>query len=433
MKDREIFSRRRFLAFCASTLFWLEWGSWPQLASAAKAGESGLLHPVKKSRGKLQVDALRQLITADSSQSRFLMCQSDRLYAGMYVEYRLPGAADAWRAEVSYDYFTDRDFSCYFYQTMLRGLQPKLTYEYRFFCDGYATEWKTLQTAGSGAFKALLFPDSQCVDYGCWGNLAQAAFRRNPDAGFFVNLGDLVDNGEAPWQWDAWLDGAAGIIDRIPLAAVMGNHEAYSLEWQYCLPKLFLHMFSFPDNQSQRFPGYYYSFDYGAVHFIVLNTQFEEIDGLQPGLEKEQLLWLEADRKKSRKKWNIVLMHRDIFTYEPDPKTGKYGGFSDIGKLFMPVFDSMEIDLVLTGHLHTYRNRGHIYNFAPAKKGPVYIVSGVAGDVRYPDIWIDPAFDHVVAPQPETDNYMTLEVDEHRLLIRSFLPDGREIARMELT
>ena len=36
-------------------------------------------------------------------------------------------------------------------------------------------------------------------------------------------------------------------------------------------------------------------------------------------------------------------------------------------------------------------------------------------------------------PQPETDNYMTLEADEHRLLIRSFLPAGREIDRMQLT
>ena len=47
--------------------------------------------------------------------------------------------------------------------------------------------------------------------------------------------------------------------------------------------------------------------------------------------------------------------------------------------------------------------------------------------VRYPGLWIDHALDEKVAPQPETDNYLTLEADKNRLVIKCFLPDGQEI------
>ena len=54
-------------------------------------------------------------------------------------------------------------------------------------------------------------------------------------------------------------------------------------------------------------------------------------------------------------------------------------------------------------HLHTYRNRGHIRNFQRNEKGPLYILTGVAGNVRYPGLWVDHALDQKVTPQPERE------------------------------
>ena len=61
------------------------------------------------------------------------------------------------------------------------------------------------------------------------------------------------------------------------------------------------------------------------------------------------------------------------------------------------------------------------------------ILTGLAGDVRYPGLWIDHALDTVTAPQPEVDNYLTLEVDEKNLLIKSFLPDGKKLDEIKLS
>ena len=98
----------------------------------------------------------------------------------------------------------------------------------------------------------------------------------------------------------------------------------------------------------------------------------------------------------------------------------------------MPVFDALGIDLVLTAHLHTYRNRGHIEAFRRSPKGSVYILTGVAGDVRYPNLWVDHALDEAVAPQPETDNYLVLEAKDAQLVVECFLPDGTRIDRVEM-
>ena len=53
--------------------------------------------------------------------------------------------------------------------------------------------------------------------------------------------------------------------------------------------------------------------------------------------------------------------------------------------------------------------------------------------MRYPNLWIDHAFDEVTLPQPETDNYLTMEVRDDRLEITCFLSDGTEMDRVTVT
>ena len=99
----------------------------------------------------------------------------------------------------------------------------------------------------------------------------------------------------------------------------------------------------------------------------------------------------------------------------------------------MPLFDELGVDLVFSAHLHTYRNRGHLYHFTRSQRGPLYILTGVAGNVRYPGLWIDHELDQTIAPQPETDNYLTLEASADALRVQCFLPDGTRIDDASIT
>lgn len=285
-------------------------------------------------------------------------------------------------------------------------------------------------------FSALVFPDSQSNDYSGWQELARSAYERNPDADFFINMGDLVDNGEDHRQWEAWFDAVAPLSANIPVAPIMGNHETYDQNWKVRLPKAYLAQFAVPEIGSEPFRRYYYSFDYGPAHFIVLNTQQDETNDFHAGLLDEQQAWFAEDIAASQAKktpWNIVLMHKDPIQYSFQSRPGRAEGFSDDGRAWMPLFDAHGVDLVLSAHLHTYRNRGHIKNFQRDAGGPLYIITGVAGNVRYPNLWKDHSLDEVVAPQPEVDNYMTVKGDAQHIEIQSFQPDGSVIDTAKLT
>lgn len=425
MNDKNIFSRRNFIKLCGGAVLLASGGfaaSHFALFERTAKRVQQLRHPER-----MEADGLRQIITADSRTSRTIMWQAERPAPDAAVEYRRKDdTADSRQAAAVSENFTDDAVTSTIYTASL-ALQPGQSYEYRTVSGQSASRWHDLKAADDSSFEALIFPDSQSNDYSGWKELAQNAYARNPEAAFFVNMGDLVDNGEDHSQWNAWFDAVSGIIDKIPCVPLMGNHETYNQQWKVRLPEAYLHDFAVPQNGSPDFERYYYAFDYGPVHFTVLNTQWDETDAFKPGLLDEELAWLKKDLAATRQKWKIVLLHKDVLQYRIHNRPERKEGFSDVGEAFMPIFDACDVDLVCSAHLHTYRNRGHIYDFKPARHGPYYILTGVAGNVRYPGLWVDHAMDKTIAPQPETDNYLTLTASSDALTIRCFLPNGDKI------
>ncbi len=414
-------------AICYGILV-LGFGGWPEKLP----GYANVVAGQCQSLTKLEAAAIRQIVAADNTTKRTIMWQSEVEEPDAVLEYRLKGESAIMTLPTANTEFKDDKTLLYLHTAQLESLMPGQQYEYRIGYGDKRSEWTLLQTDTGKSVKALIFPDSQSNDYSDWEKLAHSARDKNPDAAFFVNMGDLVDNGEDHNQWRAWFDSLRGIIDVIPAAPLLGNHETYDLNWKVRMPEAYLQLFSLPENDSSVRRNQYYSFDYGPVHFIVLNTQTEEMEPLQPGILAEQQKWFAADVEKTDKPWKVVLLHKDVLTYEIKNRSDRKAGISDVGKSWMPLFDQYGVDAVLTAHLHTYRRRDHLYDFKPDNRGPLYILTGVAGNVRYPNLWVNHPFDKAVAPQPETDNYMTLEADAHALKLAAFLPSGEQIDQVEL-
>ena len=375
------------------------------------------------------VDAsnIRQVITADSTTSRTFMWQSDYAEENPVVEYRQAGDDDSlMQLPASSDAFSDDGVTTYIHTAAVSDLKPGTAYEYRVGAGDKRSDWQSFHTAQGHDFKALIFPDSQSSDYSVWAATAQPAWQRNQDAQFFINMGDLVDNGQDHYQWNAWFDVVGDMIARIPVVPLLGNHETSDKDWKVRMPEAYLHLFALPRIDREKYQNQFYSFDYGDVHFVVLNTQSQELADFEPSLDEDEVAWFKEDMAKTTKKWKIVLMHKDPLQYgfanRPQPREE---GFSPEGRLWMPLFDQYGVDAVLSAHLHTYRDRGHIRNFQRDESGPLYLITGVAGNVQYPGLWKQHSLDEYVAPQPETDNYMTLEATDDSLTFRSFLPDGQ--------
>ena len=402
------------------------------LSGCAKKADS----EVQGSDTAVAITNPRQLVAADNKTARTIMWEG-KVKQPYTLEYRKQGSSDSESVQAADSSFTDKD-SVIQYTARLDSLAPGSTYEYRINTAKNKGQWHKLHTEDGAGFTALIFPDSQSADYSGWQQLARTAYQRHPDSAFYVNMGDLVDNGQDASQWRAWFNSVSVFSDALPLAPFIGNHEAYSLEWKECLPASYTHLFNVPQNGLAKYPNQFYSFDYGPVHFVVLDTNFPEMKNFQPNLLADELPWLEKDLAASRAKWKVVLMHRDIFLYGFGPKSGReqtQTHFLDFSYQLLPVFEKYKVDAVLTAHLHTYRRRVPLQNFAPAPQGAgiTYILTGVAGDVRYPKLWGDFAWDAATAPKPETANYMTLRADEQSLEFKAFLPDGRQFDEVKLT
>lgn len=261
------------------------------------------------------------------------------------------------------------------YTVHITNLTAGTKYEYRVSVGKGQSEWKEFTTEPeSASFKALIFGDSQSLDYNDWAKTTQTAWKNNGDAVFFINMGDLVDNGQDEGQWNAWFDGTRNLLAAIPIVPVMGNHEAYSLDWKMAIPNYYLSMFAVPANGLAKLERYAYSYDYGDVHFIVLNTQLNELREWYPNLLEEQKKWLANDLSKTQKPWKIVLMHRGIWEYPFN------GPLDVIGETFVPVFDKYHVDLVFTGHVHSYARTKTLKNGRRDPSGTVYITTGRSGD-----------------------------------------------------
>ena len=377
---------------------------------------------------------IRQIVAQDNSISRTIMWQSDNSEADAVIEYRLEGAEKSQTIGATDKAFTDDGSTTYIHEATLTGLTPNTKYEYRV---GYGTDrrsdWYRLETAGASVYDVLIYPDSQSGDYSQWEEIVKNSALRTPRTALYISMGDLVDNGEHAYQWRTWLNSIRPLSANVPLATTLGNHEMYTLDWKMREPYAYLNYFAVPPNGNEIFNRRYYSYDFGDVHYVVLDTMLYESnhednhDTHHPDLYDVQVQWLRQDLTANTKKWTVVLMHRDPFQYAFDrPGASRDVGFNEEGVLFMPIFDEFNVDLVLSAHLHSYRNRGHVRNFDRDSSGPLYILTGIAGDARRPK-WKEHPLDVYVAPDRDKNNYMTMTVTPSKLIVKAFLPDGTQL------
>ena len=246
----------------------------------------------------LDVKFLRQIVTKDISTSRCIMWQAEEPLKNPVVEVKTGDAIKTFPAqETSFTYDGKK--------TIQYTAQIEIGDEYRV-VDGDATSyWYDIKKSSDDKFKIIIFPDSQCGggSYDTWGGIAGSALAKNSDAVLFVNVGDLVDNGEDSSQWEDWLAYVEQFTPEIVFAPVLGNHETYSREWTVCPPVAYLNYFATPDNGVENFSRRFYSFDVGAAHFVVLDSQWDELGTEVIDVQKN---WLRQDLNSTDKLWKII-------------------------------------------------------------------------------------------------------------------------------
>jgi hypothetical protein len=96
----------------------------------------------------------------------------------------------------------------------------------------------------------------------------------------------------------------------------------------------------------------YYSFDYANIHFISLDT--ETTDRSQSGA---MMQWLRLELAATRQTWIIAFWHEPPYTkgtHDSDVPKDSGGRLREMRENALPILEEGGVDLVLSGHSHTY-------------------------------------------------------------------------------
>ena len=93
---------------------------------------------------------------------------------------------------------------------------------------------------------------------------------------------------------------------------------------------------------------YYYSYDLGLWHVVVLNSDCWRVGGCE--VDDPQIQWLRRDLQRHQSLCTLAYWHRPPFS------SGRYGDPKDTDRV-RPLWETVQeggVDLVLTGHEHSY-------------------------------------------------------------------------------
>lgn len=263
----------------------------------------------------------------------------------------------------------------------LSGLKPGSLYTYT-----VGTETRILSDSKSNYFKT--FPEGKPVQplriwaMGDFGDFTKQAYINNQDAVYASFKKNNKDADLDLWMWlgdNAYCCGrdeeyqkgvfeyfSPELFSKTPIVSVPGNHEYYfeaGSEKTRAIP--YFDIISTPVNgENGGVPSgnkAYYSFDAGNVHFISLDSY-----GLDEGRklydrQSPQYQWLIKDLTARQTQWTIVFLHHPPYTKRSHDSDAE-NDLIELRRVLVPVFDAHNVDLVLSGHSHTYERSYLIRN-----------------------------------------------------------------------
>ncbi len=132
----------------------------------------------------------------------------------------------------------------------------------------------------------------------------------------------------------------------------------------------------------------WYSFDYGPIHFVMLDSYgTQEVGGVEKRLDigtdnHPQIQWLKADLAATTKKWKIVYMHFPPYT-KGSHNSDTEADLIPLRTTLNPILEGFGVDLVLTGHSHGYERSFPIHDQYEPTSSSLISASNIS-TYRYP-------------------------------------------------
>jgi hypothetical protein len=266
------------------------------------------------------------------------------------------------------------------HDVIVDGLLPDTVYCYEVLDgDAVLAAELSLRTATDGAtvrpLEVLVFGDSG-TGLVPQRRLRDVMLEREWD--LMLHLGDVAYT-EGTWRQleDFYFTVYADLLHGVPSFLALGNHEYETENGQPYLDVFYLFEQARRPADQER----YYSFDYGDVHFVALDSNPEVLRTVGDGSDDDMLDWLRDDLAASSAPWKIAFFHH------PPYSTDRRGDDDDVKTRIVPLLEAGGVDLVLSGHHHNYERFVPLLGGAPVPedaRAVHYVVSGAGGTLLAP-------------------------------------------------
>lgn len=289
----------------------------------------------------------------------------------------------------------------------ITGLQPATKYYYQVTATPGGTvygsgSFVTAPAASATAVKFLAFGDTRSNPLDMEKVIKQMRTEYVADPAFqslTLQAGDWVSSdAESAWttEWFNANPETRALLAETPIDGVKGNHEGTGTYFKKYYPYPYA-------------ANFYWSFDYGPVHFTVVDQYATYTSG------SAQYNWLVNDLATTTKPWKVLMIH------EPMYSAGTHTNNTTSQTAFLPLIDQYKVDLVFAGHNHNYCRA--MVNGVP------HIVDGGGGAPLYA---VDTTWPNVVTAT-STLSYATFDVNGNTLTMTAKNTSGAVIDSFTVT
>jgi acid phosphatase type 7 len=322
---------------------------------------------------------------------------------------------------------TGRSFTYYQYEARLTGLREGVEYNYRLMVDDQnltpsstpADELR-FRTASNGPCSFIAIGDS---GQGSAQQFQLATRLAAESVSLALHLGDIVYPDGTFLNYEAYFFPVyRDLMSRVPMFTVPGNHDYYAPSAGPYLANTSVPAVDTGLSEQGRF----YSFDWGDVHFIALDTN-DPLAFAVTG-KGSMLDWLERDLQRSRKFWRIAFFHHPPYPTSPHHEDDETSAL--VRRYVVPILERYNVPLVLSGHDHNYQRAVSMRGGQPVPEGTgtQYIITGGGGASLF-DLG---AGSPTVVKGATAHHYLRADVNQGKAVVRAIASDGKELDRFEL-
>lgn len=289
-----------------------------------------------------------------------------------------PADSKSFKAITSLHEFTSESeptIVCNHHTYVFENLVPGEKYMYRVGAKDFWSEWLEFSTPDNltNEFSFLYFGDPQNDIKSQWSRMIRRAYKTNPDCSFVLYAGDIINHAGNDTEWDEWFKAGSFIYGSVPQVMTPGNHDYDDL----MLDPHWNAQFTQANNGPKGLEGTCFFVDYKNLRLISFDSaadgELENENGYEVTAQKA---WLDSVLKTNTKEWVIVTTHLPFYS----PKESRDNAL--IRRNFQPILEKYNVDMVLTGHDHSY-GRGTATDSSDPDNAIMYVVS-VSGPKLYP-------------------------------------------------